>query len=202
MTPRLLVVAALLGLTACSGSSSPSAPSAPASPAASASPSPVDISPTSSPAAPASVAPSPAVTVAALTRCTSAHLELTVRQGDGGAGQFHQPLVLTNRGPRCTLHGYPGVSFVDSSGRIVGSPADQTPATVRRVLLEPGGTAVAVLEYSNARVYPDASCRPQTADRVRVYPPGDRTPLLAADPIVVCSAEGAGQLHIEPVTRG
>lgn len=204
MQPGSLAVAALLAVTACSNTSSRT--SLPVVPTPTVAPSPSSAatppSPTPSPSPSPSPASSPSVTVATPKRCTSAHLRLSVQEGDGGAGQFHQPLVLTNRGPRCTLHGYPGVSFVDSAGRTLGSPADQTPGTVRRVLVEPGRSAVAVLEYSNALVYPDSSCRPQRADRVRVYPPGERTPLLVADPILVCSAKGAGQLHIEPVTRG
>lgn len=121
-------------------------------------------------------------------------------EGDGGAGQFHQPLVLTNRGGPCSLLGYPGVSFVDGAGRLLGSPADESTGPVRRVLLVPGGSATAVLTYSNAGAFPDSTCRPQQADRVRVYPPGDRVALLVADPILVCSAPGSGQLHIGPVT--
>jgi hypothetical protein len=119
--------------------------------------------------------------------------------GDSGAGQFHQRLVLTNNADTCTLHGYPGVSFVDAAGQLLGSPAAESKATVRRETLKTGGAVFAVLTYSNAQAYPDSTCRAKQADRVRVYPPGERQPLFAADPILVCSAPGSGQLHIGPI---
>jgi hypothetical protein len=119
--------------------------------------------------------------------------------GDSGAGQFHQRLVLTNHSTACTLHGYPGASFVDAAGRLLGSPADESKATVARQTLQPGGAVFAVLTYSNAQAYPDSTCRAEQADRVRVYPPGERQPLFAPDPVLVCSAPGSGQLHIGPI---
>jgi hypothetical protein len=74
--------------------------------------------------------------------------------------------------------------------------------TVRRVSLLTGGAASAVLTYSNAGAFPDSVCRPKQASRVRVYPPGDRTALLVSDPVLVCSAHGSGQLHIDPMEPG
>jgi len=91
------------------------------------------------------------------------------------------------------------VSFVDASGRLLGSPAAMSEGAVRRVLLAPGSSAFALLSYSNARAFPDSTCRPQRADRIRVYAPGERTALLAKDPIVVCAAPGSEQLRIGPV---
>jgi hypothetical protein len=131
--------------------------------------------------------------------CTTAQLRLSVHESDAGAGQFHQRLVLTNRGVRCSLQGYPGVSFLDAAGQQLGSPAARGTAPHQQVFLDPGTSAAAVLTYSNAGAFPDSSCRPQQADRVRVYPPGQRTALLAKDAILVCSAPGAGQLHIGPL---
>jgi hypothetical protein len=125
-----------------------------------------------------------------------------VLTGDAGAGQFHQQLLLTNRGARCSLHGYPGVSFVDSSGHQLGSPANESAGQVRRVFLATGQRASATLTYSNAAAYPDSACRPQQASRVRVYPPGERAALEASDPVLVCSARGSGQLHVGPVDSG
>lgn len=134
--------------------------------------------------------------------CASRQLRLSVSQGDGGAGQFHQRLVLVNNGARCSLHGYPGVSFLDAAGHQLGSPAAQGPGAIRRVFLAPGGGAAATLTYSNAAAYPDSTCRPDQASTVRVYPPGERAALTAADPILVCSATGSGQLHIGPIETG
>jgi hypothetical protein len=134
--------------------------------------------------------------------CRSAQLRLSIGSTEGGAGQFHQRLVLTNRGALCSLHGYPGVSFLGEDGGQLGDPAAMNQASVRRVFLPPGKSASAVLTYSNAGAFPDSSCRPEQANRVRVYPPGERAALLAADSVLVCSAHGSGQLHIDPVEPG
>ncbi|GAC1445816.1 MAG: hypothetical protein NVSMB55_28710 [Mycobacteriales bacterium] len=127
-------------------------------------------------------------------------LTLAVRAGDSGAGQFHQQLVLTNRGAACTLSGYAGVSFLDGSGTTLGDPAAHSPGPVRRQTLRPGGTVSAILTYSNAAAYPAASCRPRTSARVRVYPPGSRLALQAPDSAEICSASGTGQLHVGPIS--
>lgn len=151
--------------------------------------------PTTSPPPPTS--PPPAAT--GIARCPSAQLRLTVRDADSGAGQFHQQVILTNRGSTCTLYGYPGASFLDGQGRLLGSPADQSPGLVRRLVLHADEAVSAVLSVSNAGAYPDSRCRPQQAARLRIYPPGDRLPLLTADPLLVCSVPGSGQLHISPL---
>jgi hypothetical protein len=145
---------------------------------------------------------SPSPTAAAVPVCTSAQLRLSIGSTDAGAGQFHQHLVLTNRGPLCSLHGYPGVSFLGADGRQLGDPAAMNQASVRRVFLPPGKSASAVLTYSNAGAFPDSACRPQQASSVRVYPPGERAALVAADSVLVCSAHGSGQLHIDPIESG
>lgn len=193
---------AMLALgTACSGSSTTAAPAPTVAASATAPAVPQLSSPPAATTAPAP-GPSPVVTTTTTPVCATAQLRLVVRDGDGGAGQFHQPLVLVNTGPRCSMHGYPGVSFVGAAGRQLGSPAAQTSAQVRRVFLAPQARASAVLTYSNAEAYPDSTCRPQQAARVRVYPPGSRVALEASDPLLVCSAPGSGQLHIGPMQAG
>ena len=193
-TIRKAVIVLMLTAAACSHQPARTTPSAPPSP-------PTSPAPSASTSAEASVAPTSSASPA-VPFCTTAQLRLSVTESDAGAGQFHQRLVLTNRGVRCSLHGYPGVSFLDAAGHQLGSPAAQNTAPVQRVFLETGSAANAVLTYSNAGAYPDSSCRPQQADRVRVYPPGQRSALLAKDAILVCSAPGSGQLHIGPVVTG
>jgi hypothetical protein len=125
-----------------------------------------------------------------------------VSPGDSGAGQFHQRVTLTNGGSRCTVYGYPGASFVDAAGKTLGSPAGHSTSSFGRVLLEHSQAATAVLTYSNAGAYPDSTCAPQQADRLRIYPPANRDALLVKDPILVCSMPGSGQLHIGPLQAG
>lgn len=196
--PLATLLVVLAAGTACSSGSSPSpsplpSPSEAASPSPLPSPSPVTASP--------SAAPSP--TVAALPACRTAQLRLSLGTTQGGAGQFHQPLVLTNTGARCSLYGYPGVSFLDAAGRQLGSPAEAEPGTRKTlVVLAAGGAASAALTYSNAGAYPDSTCRPQEAATVRVYPPGERAALTTPDKVLVCSAPGSHQLRIGPVAAG
>lgn len=196
-------VAAVLLLSSCSGS-----PAQPVqSPSVDSSPSPVEPpSPLPSPSASPSANPSPLVSASpaalAIPRCVTGQLRLTVLAADSGAGQAHQRVVLTNNGARCSLLGYPGASFVDVAGRTLGSPATKSETTVRRVTLDSTRSAVAVLTYSNAGAYPDSSCAPQEASRLRIYPPGDRVALLVKDPILVCSLPGSDQLHIGPLEAG
>jgi hypothetical protein len=195
---RRLGVFAVLSLAACSSHTAAPQQSSP-TPSES-SPSPEPVATTTAPSAPPSTAPASAAPTAAATPvCTAAQLRLTTVNADSGAGQFHQRIVLTNRAAACTLQGYPGVSFVDAQGNTLGSPAAKSGGAVRRVLLDPGGTAVAVLTYANAGAFPDSTCRPTTADRLRVYPPGSTVALLVKDPVLVCAASGSDQLHIGPI---
>jgi hypothetical protein len=137
-----------------------------------------------------------------LPSCATAQLRLTVSDAEGAAGTEYQALVLTNRGGACTLRGYPGVSFLDARGRQIGSPAERTGEPRHRVTLRPGGSAHAQLAIARAANYADSVCEPAQAARVRVYPPGQRAALTAADPVLVCSAPGTGQLHVSPVQPG
>jgi hypothetical protein len=196
---RTAILALLLvaGCTSSNGTAGPSAPSITSLPAAS------PTSPASDAASPsASPSASPGPTAPPLNPCPSVQLRLSIGTTEGGAGQFHQRLVVTNRGAPCSLHGYPGVSFLDDAGNQLGDPADMNAATVRRVFLAAGGSASAVLTYSNAGAFPDSTCRPKQASRVRVYPPGQRLALTAADGVLVCSAHGSRQLHIDPMEPG
>lgn len=198
---RRLALLVLAGaLTGCSGSSSgPPSPSPSASPLPSAVPTSAAPSLLPSPSASATAGPVPS-SAAALPFCTTAHLRLSLGAQQGAAGTTYQPLVLTNTGAPCTLHGYPGVSFLDASGRQIGSPAEYSPGPSPRVLLRTGGSANALLGIAQAGNYPDSVCRPRGAERVRVYPPGERVPLAVADEVQVCSVPGTHQLHVKPVT--
>jgi len=140
--------------------------------------------------------------VVALPFCRTEQLVLSIGPSEGAAGTQYQPLVLTNRLATCTLHGYPGVSFLDAAGRQIGSPAQMTPAATHRVVLRPGERAIAMLSIAQAANYADSVCRPQQASRVRVYPPGQRGFLTTPDPVAICAAPGTGQLHTGPVEHG
>ena len=130
---------------------------------------------------PASVSPQPA-----RLRCNAARLDVAFGGVQSAAQSWVFSLVFTNvSGTPGWLGGYPGVSFVDAGGAQVGAPAARASGAefggvpYAPVTLEPHGTAVAsVTEPIAAAVEADSqACGPVTAQAVRVYAPGSRTPI-------------------------
>ena len=117
-------------------------------------------------------------------RCTADVLSASLTAGDGGAAGSVLPyLVLTNTGStRCTLQGWPGVSFVgDGNGTQIGAAGDLDRSSPHgTVTLDPGKTAHAPLRIAQAMNYPQDTCQPVTADGLRVYPPGETHSLFVA----------------------
>jgi hypothetical protein len=204
---RLVVVGlgAALVLAGCGSSSSggPAAPptsvtvtTPPPTHSHSATPTPLT-SPTSTPTPSASATHS-----ASASACSSSNLKLSLGIGQGTAGTSYQVLVLTNTGASaCTLFGYPGVSFVDSSGAIIGLPASRGKGTEATITLAAGGAANALSRQPDAGNFPPAACKMKTADRVRVYPPNQTVPLFAHDAVQVCSTD-KGRTGIGPMLAG
>lgn len=84
-------------------------------------------------------------------RCHTGELTLSVGANHPGAGQSGFALVLTNGSRRtCTVHGYPGLAFVDGTGAAVTpDPERATGEPVQTVLLAPGASAWSAVEYTN-----------------------------------------------------
>ena len=83
---------------------------------------------------------------ASIQVCGAASTEVWAAvEGDGTAGTIYYELEFSNVGRQpCTLHGWPSVWGVSSTGAEIGKPASRSGvATV--VTLEPGGTAHAIL---------------------------------------------------------
>lgn len=137
-----------------------------------------------------------------LPRCVSSQLSLALGNGQGAAGTTYTPLVFTNSASKaCELNGYPGVSFVDASGNLLGKPAGEDTGKVKPIKLSSGGSGYALLRQPNPGNYDPSACQQTTADRIRVYPPGERTPLFVHDPTAVCTT-GAGRPGVRPVASG
>jgi hypothetical protein len=137
---------------------------------------------------------------ASVQTCFSIHLKLSLGMSQGAAGTFYQNVVLTNDGTvACTLYGYPGVSYVDSSGALIGSPTSEDAGKKKTITLAVGGQANALLRQPDAGNFPPASCHMTTADRLRVYPPGNTVPLFVHDATQVCTTSagrgGIGTMH-------
>ncbi|MDO8108439.1 DUF4232 domain-containing protein [Isoptericola sp. b441] len=141
------------------------------------------------------------------TRCASAHLTASLAPGGGGAAGSALPyLVLTNTGStRCTLQGWPGVSFVgEGDGTQLGAAGDFDRSSPHgAVTLEPGGSAHAPLRIAQARNYPTADCHPEAADGLRVYPPGETHALfVASGDFTACRSDSVPLITVQALLPG
>lgn len=151
------------------------------------------------PSSPESSAPAATTAPAATPLCTAASLAGSLDDtGGGAAGHIYMTLIVSNRsGANCVLDGYPGVSLV-SAGSIdpIGEPAerDASAPSTGPITLVPGGSAAAVLRYTQADNYQD--CQRVAANAVLVYPPSATDWLEIVHPLTACSNAGIKLLTI------
>lgn len=110
------------------------------------------------------------------TGCLTKNLSFSIGTAEGAAGSVYEPLHMTNNGSTsCTLHGYPGVSFVTgASGQQVGADASRNPQhSAATVTLAPGATADSVVQVVNHMNYSPSQCKAEGVSGFRVYPPGE-----------------------------
>ena len=141
---------------------------------------------------------------AATSACAARTLEVRLDTHAGtAAGSTYYKLEFTNLSARaCTLRGYPGVSAIAANGQQLGSPAGRNAAHASRtVTLAHGGSAIAVLQITDAHNFPAGACRPVTAAGLRVYAPGATRAATVPLSFLVCSKTGAVALHAEAVTH-
>ena len=144
---------------------------------------------------------------AAVQPCGSSDLGAWVAadQGNGAAGSIYFPLQFTNLSKHaCSMRGFPGVSAVDRSGHQLGSPAGWGSVTApRTVVLAPGATAHAILQWSDAEVSTAPGCDPVfTASELRIYPPNQYSATHAFFSLEVCSQVGPVYMHVGPILPG
>ncbi len=219
LATAVLAVTACLGLTACgagtgtttgganaTGPTTPAATSAPTTPAPTTPATPPATTPVSTPATtPAGAATTPPPLRS--TRCTANMLAASLTPGGGGAAGSTLPyLVLTNTGSqRCTLQGWPGVSFVgDGNGTQLGAAGQFDRSSPHgSVTLDPGAAAHAPLRIAQALNYPQATCQPAPADGLRVYPPDSTHALfVATSGMTACRSTGVNLITIQAVLPG
>ena len=129
--------------------------------------------------------------------CTTSQLEVAAAPVGGAAGSVHVDVVLTNAGEEpCTLAGYAGVSFVDATGAMIGSPAlrDATVPGTGQVVA-PGQSVTAGLRVSQAGNHP--TCDARTATGLRVYPPENTESVVIPFPVEACGDPQIHQLEIQ-----
>ena len=134
--------------------------------------------------------------------CSNADLAVSVANDGAAAGSTYYALRFHNRSAvRCTLTGYPGVSFVSGpNGGQIGAAASRNAVSPARTLtLGAGATDAALLQVGEPYNYPSSRCGSLVhAAGLRVYPPGDRGAVFVALPLQVCSSQ-VGQLTVSTV---
>ena len=121
--------------------------------------------------------------------CRTAALSVSIGSPNGSAGASHYGLTFQNTGTAaCTLYGYPGVSFLDSSGHPIGDPAQRQGGTPTTVTVAAGGNAYASIAVTDPGIPPCSSST--AAAQVRVFPPGETpaTQVPAPTGLLVCSS--------------
>ena len=191
--------------SAASGASSATAASAPAG-----SPSPVS----SGPAGPASVTPAsttqassaPAVSVAGAWSgygpCPNLQVKLGLSQAAGPV--TYQVIVFTNRSGRtCFIDGVPGVNLAGGPrAAAIGLPAAQASiAKAKRIAVQPGAAANALLTIQHASGYSTAACGPVPAQYMLVYLPNVATPVKVPYRTTACS-RAVQMMQVSVVNRG
>lgn len=135
--------------------------------------------------------------VASVENCRAQDLSGSVTPREGAAGSVILDLTLSNNGHQaCKLSGYPGVSFADASGTMIGVPAERTGTGGTTVTVLPGESASAALKQSNAGDYGQV-CNPHTTTSLVVYPPENEKPLNIPYETQACGNPKITQLEIQ-----
>jgi hypothetical protein len=208
------VACTALLFTGCTSSAPPPAANPPAGPVPQVAPTYVSqqarTSPAKAPPKPASQpvtrsalptpTPSPPPGVPPVLACATASLRGSIGPATGNAGTFYYPVQFTNTSASaCTLFGYPGVSVVASpSGSQIGPQAVRIGTfSPQQVTLAAGGVAHATMQLPDPGVLGTAVCVPKIVHWLRVYPPGQFTPLYisvpaTSNPVQICTGKHLG----------
>jgi hypothetical protein len=119
---------------------------------------------------------------------------------NGATGTIYYPVEFTNTGSHsCWLRGFPGVSGLSSSYRILGPAAGRFRASAKRVTIKPKQTAHALLGIIDSGFI--SGCHAATARALGVYPPNQRQKqVVASFSFPACTNKV--YMHVYPVTPG
>lgn len=141
--------------------------------------------------------------------CATAHLAVSLGDGNGAAGSLIYPLHFVNKGSAaCTITGYPGVSFVaPGSGQQVGPAAQRDGGPAATVTLAPGAEATASIRIVNYQNFSPSDCAPAPVSGLRVYPPGNTAAAYVSFTTAsqeACSkgVAGGSEISVMPVKAG
>ncbi|MGO9962833.1 MAG: DUF4232 domain-containing protein [Acidimicrobiales bacterium] len=143
---------------------------------------------------------------ASIQVCGAASTEVWAAvEGDGTAGTIYYELEFSNVGHQpCTLHGFPSVWGVATSGAEIGEPASHR-GTPTMVSLRPGATAHAILGVVDTGALCAGPGVPTAG--LRVVPPGQRPLGLAGEAdlvesfsVRVCPHQSS--MNVSPIHSG
>ncbi|WUH92786.1 DUF4232 domain-containing protein [Streptomyces sp. NBC_00433] len=132
--------------------------------------------------------------------CATGDLKISVQSMGGAAGSALYTLAFQNTGSApCTLHGYPGVSFVKAHNAQLGKAAARTPAAKPVVTLIPNAHAYVDLRTVNGQGgYDAAQCGLATVPTLRIYPPNQTESTNIPWNKQECVASGIQNLQVGP----
>ncbi|MGW5644154.1 DUF4232 domain-containing protein [Saccharopolyspora sp. NPDC003752] len=140
--------------------------------------------------------------------CKATDLQLSFGRGGAAAGTTYRPLIFTNTsGSQCVIQGFPGVSYVGGEdGHQVGAAAARVDEKGPAITLQPGEKAAAVIGFATVENYETATCRPETAKGLRIYPPQETASMYIAfdNPETGCANDKlpGNQLTVRSVEAG
>jgi hypothetical protein len=132
---------------------------------------------------------------AAVGRCLTGHLRLSLLRSEGATSHRFWDFALRNVGPgRCRLQGYPGVGLVDRRGKLIAVKVARKAGPAPSVVVGVGARAFFTFSYVVS-----GPCVPHafSAYGVQVIPP-DRTHRLVwhSGRIGVCSVSVGGHPQV------
>lgn len=136
-------------------------------------------------------------------QCLTEELKVKQAPAEGTAGHSITKLTFTNLGDhRCSLYGYPGVSYVagNNGHQVGGSAVRQAGYAKRTVWLAPGGHAYAYIKQANIHNYSSARCHPTSVRGFRVYPPNETAAKYIPAPNTECANGKLARPTISAVT--
>jgi hypothetical protein len=157
---------------------------------------------TSAPATTTTTGAPPTSTTVVTTTCQPSQLHV-VRSGfEGAAGTIELTFSLTNASTvPCTMHGYPGMLLLDSSGSALPTVVDRggglafENVAVTDVSLAPGQAAFFNVGYNDVTTG-TTTC--STASQAEITPPNDTSHAVVSMSPTIDACDG-GTLHVSPV---
>jgi hypothetical protein len=123
--------------------------------------------------------------------------------GNGTAGSTYYELEISNiSASTCTLYGYPGVSALRNGHQLGSAAARNTEHSDSLLTLTPDSTVHVILQIVDVGVYNPASCKPELAQELRVYAPGDYASHLVPLTFDGCAKSGPIFLRVTTTLAG